>query len=315
MLINVMVGHLLQRTHFKMSLRSAGKSFRELVAHSNKPVQVLGAINAYSALLATHVGAKALYLSGSGVATASYGLPDLGVTNIDNVAEDARRITGAVPNTPLLVDIDTGFGSCFSIQRAIREMERAGVAAVHIEDQVAEKRCGHRPGKQLVDTQEMVDRLLAAVEARVDADFVIMARTDALSGANSCHDLDNALRRAEAFLGAGADMLFLESVTELQHFKAFKDEFPAVPLLANITEFGNTPLWSTDELDEVGVDLALYPLSAHRAMARAAEKVYCSILRDGHQRNVVKDMQTREELYKALDYFKFEATLDKLLNR
>jgi len=264
-------------------------------------------------LIAQKSGAQALYLSGSGVATASYGLPDLGITSLDNVITDAARIT-SVTKLPLLVDIDTGFGAAFNIARTIREMERAGVAAVHIEDQEAAKRCGHRPGKQIVPIEEMVDRIKAAVDARTDPNFVIMARTDALAN----EGIESAVKRAKAYVAAGADMLFPEACTKLAEYTRFVSEMSPpnthkdTPVLANITEFGNTPLFSTTELGSVGVSMVLYPLSAHRAMARAAHEVYKAILKDGNQQNVVNLMQTRNELYEMLDYYKYEETLDRL---
>jgi methylisocitrate lyase len=288
---------------------SAGKLFREAVA-ANKPLQVVGAINAYSAIMAEKTGFKALYLSGSGVAAASHGLPDLGITSLNDVVEDARRIT-SVSKLPLLVDIDTGFGSAFNIQRTIQEMERAGVAGVHIEDQVTAKRCGHRPGKQIVSTEEMVDRIKTAVAARRDPNFVIMARTDALAN----EGLDAAIKRAEAYIQAGADMLFPEALTELSQYERFTKALPNVPVLANLTEFGKTQLFTTSELAKVGVSIALYPLSAFRAANAAALHVYQTILRDGTQQAAVPTMQTREELYKFLDYYKFETQLDELFGK
>ncbi|PMN70624.1 methylisocitrate lyase [Enterovibrio norvegicus] len=286
---------------------SAGKKFRDAVV-SNNPLQVMGTVNAYCAMLAEQVGHQAIYLSGGGVANASYGLPDLGITTSNDVLEDARRITEA-STLPLLVDIDTGFGGAFSIARTIREMEKAGVAAVHIEDQVAQKRCGHRPNKAIVSQLEMVDRVKAAVDARHDENFVIMARTDALA----VDGMDAALERAHAFVEAGADMIFPEAVHTLEQYRCFTDALD-VPVLANITEFGKTPLFSKQELAEVGVDLVLYPLSAFRAMNQAALNVYQHILEDGHQRNVVDTMQTRDALYDYLGYHAYEQKLDSLFS-
>ncbi|MDD1795144.1 methylisocitrate lyase [Enterovibrio makurazakiensis] len=284
---------------------SAGKTFREAVAN-NRPLQVMGTINAYTAMLAEQTGHQAIYLSGGGVANASFGLPDLGITTLNDVLEDARRITDA-SSLPLLVDIDTGFGGAFSIARTVREMERAGVAAVHIEDQVSQKRCGHRPNKAIVSQSEMVDRVKAAVDARTDPNFVIMARTDALA----VEGMDSALERAHACVDAGADMIFPEAINTLDQYRTFTQALK-VPVLANITEFGQTPLFSVSELDEVGVDLVLYPLSAFRAMNQAALNVYQQVKADGHQRNVVDTMQTREELYGYLGYHNYEQQLDKL---
>ncbi|OEE87247.1 methylisocitrate lyase, partial [Enterovibrio norvegicus FF-162] len=249
---------------------------------------------------------QAIYLSGGGVANASFGLPDLGITTLNDVLEDARRITDA-SSLPLLVDIDTGFGGAFSIARTVREMERAGVAAVHLEDQVSRKRCGHRPNKAIVSQAEMIDRVKAAVDARTDPNFVIMARTDALA----VEGLDSALERAQACVEAGADMIFPEAINTLEQYKIFTQALN-VPVLANITEFGQTPLFSVSELDEVGVDLVLYPLSAFRAMNQAALNVYQQVKADGHQRNVVDTMQTRDELYHYLGYHNYEQQLDNL---
>lgn len=286
---------------------SAGKMFR-LAVESQKPLQVMGTINAYTAMLAEHAGHHAIYLSGGGVANASFGLPDLGITTLNDVLEDARRITAA-SDLPLLVDIDTGFGGAFSIARTVKEMERAGVAAVHIEDQVSQKRCGHRPNKAIVSQGEMVDRVKAAVDAREDDNFVIMARTDALA----VEGMESALERAIACVEAGADMIFPEAIHTLEQYQAFTDALD-VPVLANITEFGATPLFSVQELGEVGVGLVLYPLSAFRAMNKAALNVYEQVKADGHQRNVVDTMQTREELYHYLGYHQYEQQLDKLFS-
>jgi methylisocitrate lyase len=287
---------------------SAGKLFREAVK-ANKPLQVVGAINAYSAVLAEKTGYSALYLSGSGVATASFGLPDLGITTLNDVVEDAKRIT-SVTKLPLLVDVDTGFGQAFSIARTVREMERAGVAAIHIEDQMGLKRCGHRPNKQIVSKEEMVDRIRTAVQAKSDKDFVIMARTDALAN----EGMDSAIDRAKAYIEAGADMLFPEACTTLEEYKRFVDECK-VPVLANITEFGKTPLFTTEELQSVGVSIVLYPLSAFRAMSRAALNVYQSIKEHGTQKNVIDIMQPRTELYEYIEYDKYEKSLDALFEK
>lgn len=291
-----------------MTSASPGTRLRRLVAE-NPPVQVVGAINAYSALLAARSGHRALYLSGAGVANASFGLPDLGITQLADVVEDARRITG-VTDLPLLVDVDTGFGDAFNIARTVREMERAGVAAIHIEDQVAAKRCGHRPGKALVSSGEMADRITAAVDARTDAGFVIMARTDA----HASEGAQAALDRAATYVEAGADMIFAEALHSLEEFTAFTAALD-VPVLANITEFGKTPLLSVEELRSAGVGLALYPLSAFRAMSRAALEVYRAIAEDGHQKRVLDSMQTRDELYDCLNYHDYERKLDELFSR
>nr|WP_289056959.1 methylisocitrate lyase [uncultured Psychrobacter sp.] len=292
-----------------MTSLSAGARFRQALAQKNdqnQPLQIVGTINAYTAMMATQVGHQAIYLSGGGVANASFGLPDLGMTSLDNVLEDARRITDAV-DTPLLVDIDTGFGGAFNIAQTIKKMEKAGVAAVHIEDQVAQKRCGHRPNKEIVSISEMVDRLKAALDAKTDPDFVVMARTDALS----VEGLDAAVERAVAFAEAGADMIFAEALTDIEMYRKFTDVLD-IPVLANMTEFGQTDLYTTDQLYGVGVDMVLYPLSAFRAMNKAALNVYQHILDDGTQENVVDTMQTRMELYDFLNYHEFEQTLDKL---
>ena len=292
-----------------MTTSSAGKRFRDALAQqnsSNQPLQIVGAINAYTAMMATEVGHKALYLSGAGVANASYGLPDLGMTSLDNVLEDASRITNAV-DTPLLVDIDTGWGGAFNIAQTIKKMQRADVAAVHIEDQVAQKRCGHRPNKEIVSTSEMVDRLKAALDAKTDPDFVVMARTDALS----VEGLEAAVERAVAFQEAGADMIFAEALTDIEMYRKFTDVLD-IPVLANMTEFGQTDLYTTEQLYKVGVEMVLYPLSAFRAMNKAALNVYQHLLKDGTQENVVDTMQTRMELYDFLNYHQFEQTLDKL---
>jgi methylisocitrate lyase len=284
---------------------SAGKTLRRLVA-KEAPLQIPGAINAYSALLAEKAGFKALYLSGAGVANASFGLPDLGITTLDDVLEDARRVTGATP-LPLLVDVDTGFGGAFNIARTVREMERAGVAAIHIEDQAQAKRCGHRPNKATVAVAEMCDRIKAAVDARRDDRFVIMARTDAFAREGRAA----ALERAAAYVDAGADMIFAEALYTLDDYASFTRAV-AVPVLANLTEFGLTPLFTVAELEKAGVRIMLYPLSAFRAMSRAALNVYETIRREGTQRSVLDAMQTREELYAVLDYHAYERKLDEL---
>lgn len=288
---------------------SSGARFRQALSQSkndNKPLQIVGTINAYTAMMATQVGHQALYLSGGGVANASFGLPDLGMTSLDNVLEDASRITDAV-DTPLLVDIDTGFGGAFNIAQTVKKMQKAGVAAVHIEDQVAQKRCGHRPNKEIVSINEMVDRLKAALDAKIDDNFVVMARTDALS----VEGLDAAVERAVAFEEAGADMIFAEALTDIEMYRKFTDVLN-IPVLANMTEFGQTELYTTDQLAAVGVDMVLYPLSAFRAMNQAALNVYQHILSDGTQANVVDTMQSRNELYDFLNYHEFEQKLDRL---
>ncbi len=274
---------------------------------AERPLQVAGAINAYAALLAERSGFRALYLSGAGVANHSFGLPDLAMTTLNDVCEDIRRLSYAT-ELPLLVDADTGWGSAFMIGRTVREMIRAGAAACHIEDQVAVKRCGHRPGKALVDTAEMCDRLKAAVDGRSDERFAIMARTDA----HAVEGLDAAIDRAAAYVEAGADMIFAEALTTLDEYRRFTAALDDVPVLANLTEFGRTPLFTRDELGAAGVRLALYPLSASRAMAAAAQKVYRTLREDGTQRAVVGDMQTRDELYDVLGYHDYERKLDAL---
>ena len=287
------------------SLNSAGARFRAALA-AEKPLQIIGAINAYHARLATQTGYKAIYLSGGGVAAGSLGLPDLGISALEDVLIDVRRITDNV-DTPLLVDIDTGFGGAFNIARSIKAITKAGAAAVHIEDQVQSKRCGHRPNKAIVSQSEMVDRIKAAVDAKTDPDFVIMARTDALA----VEGLQSAIDRACACVEAGADMIFPEAMTSLQMYKQFA-EAVKVPVLANITEFGSTPLFTVQELASVNVSMVLYPLSAFRAMNAAALKVYQAVRRDGTQKNVVDTMQTRMDLYKYLDYHAYEEKLDSL---
>tara|TARA_R100001244_G_scaffold131614_2_gene105141 strand:- start:594 stop:1481 length:888 start_codon:yes stop_codon:yes gene_type:complete len=287
---------------------SPGARFRKALKE-NHPLQIVGTINAYTAMMAEKVGHQAIYLSGGGVANASYGLPDLGMTTLNDVVEDVRRITAAT-DVPLLVDIDTGWGGAFNIARTIREMERAGAAAVHIEDQVAQKRCGHRPNKEIVSQEEMVDRITAAVDARQDDDFFIMARTDAFQK----EGLGAAIERAKACIEAGADGIFAEAVTELEHYKAFSEALD-VPVLANITEFGATPLYNRKELAEAGAGMVLYPLSAFRAMNKAALTVYENILEKGDQKDVVDLMQTRMELYDFLNYHDFEQKLDELFQQ
>jgi len=290
-----------------MSQASAGARFRKALTEES-PLQIIGAINANHALLAKRAGFKAIYLSGGGVAAGSLGVPDLGITGLEDVLVDVRRITD-VCDTPLLVDIDTGFGaSAFNIARSVRSINKAGAAAIHIEDQVGAKRCGHRPNKELVSKAEMVDRIKAAVDARIDDSFVIMARTDALA----VEGLDSALDRANAYIEAGADALFPEEITDLPTYKKFTDVIK-VPVLANITEFGMTPLFTTTELAGVGVAIVLYPLSAFRAMNKAAENVYEAVRRDGSQKAVLDTMQTREELYQRINYYEYETALDKLL--
>lgn len=284
---------------------SAGARFRAALA-TEKPLQIIGAINAYHAMLATQTGYKALYLSGGGVAAGSLGLPDLGISTLEDVLTDARRITDAV-ETPLLADIDTGFGGAFNIARTIKAMIKAGVAAVHIEDQVSAKRCGHRPNKAVVSQAEMVDRVKAAVDAKTDTDFVIMARTDALA----VEGLQSAIDRACACVEAGADAIFPEAMTELGMYKQFAAAVK-VPVLANITEFGATPLFTVDELRSADVSMVLYPLSAFRAMNQAALKVYQAVRTEGTQKNVVDLMQTRAELYEFLGYHAYEEKLDAL---
>ncbi|NLO78822.1 MAG: methylisocitrate lyase [Xanthomonadaceae bacterium] len=290
------------------TIESAGARFRAAL-EAEKPLQIVGTINAYTALLAQRAGFRAIYLSGAGVANASFGLPDLAITTLNDVVEDARRITGAV-DLPLLVDVDTGWGTAFNIARTVKEMIRAGVACVHIEDQVQAKRCGHRPGKALVGKEEMVDRIKAAVDARFDPGFCIMARTDA----RASEGLEGAIERSLAYVEAGADMIFAEALKSKEEFAAFTKAVP-VPVLANITEFGQTPMLTVDELREAGVAMALYPLSAFRAMSRAAEMVYGAIRRDGTQQAVLDSMQTRAELYEVLDYHSYEQKLDELFSK
>ena len=289
-------------------MTSPGAKLRQAIADEN-PLQIVGTINAYTAMMAEKVGHKALYLSGAGVANASFGLPDLGMTSLNDVCEDIRRITAAT-DLPLLVDADTGWGGAFNISRTVKEMTRAGAAGMHIEDQVAQKRCGHRPNKEIVTQEEMVDRVKAAVDARIDDQFLIMARTDALQQ----QGLEAAIERAQACVDAGADAIFAEAVHTLDQYKAFTEALN-VPVLANITEFGATPLFNKQELADVGVEIVLYPLSAFRAMNKAALNVYNSILESGDQKAVVDDMQTRAELYDFLNYQDFEEKLDQLFKK
>lgn len=292
-----------------MSIKSSpGARFRQAL-QANWPLQIVGTINAYSAMLAQRAGHQAIYLSGAGVANASYGLPDLGLTSLNDVIIDVDRITSA-SDLPLLVDIDTGWGGAFNIARTIKAMEKAGAAAVHLEDQVAQKRCGHRPNKAIVSKDEMVDRVKAAVDAKSDADFVIMARTDAIA----VEGIESAIERAVACVEAGADAIFPEAITSLEDYRRFS-AVVRVPILANITEFGATPLFNKAELAAVGVGMVLYPLSAFRAMSSAAELVYAGILQDGDQRGVVDSMQTRKKLYEVLGYHEYEERLDRLFNK
>ena len=287
---------------------SAGKKFRE-VLQNNEQLVIPGAINAYSAKLAEKAGHKAVYLSGSGVAAASYGLPDLGVTSMEDVLIDAKRITKAT-SLPLLVDVDTGWGDSKSISKTIEEFTKAGCAAIHIEDQVFDKRCGHRPNKQLVSISDMRSRIKIALDSKIEESFFIMARTDALAS----EGLDGAINRCGEYLDEGADGIFLEAVTSIDQYKEFKKNFSA-PLLANITEFGKTPLFTQAELKEAGVDIVLYPLTAFRAMSQSAENVYNSVIKDGTQESLLDIMQTREELYEVLDYYNFEKELDNKLSK
>lgn len=290
-----------------MTTLTAGQKFRAAIT-ANQPLQIVGTINAYTAMMAERTGHQALYLSGAGVANASFGLPDLGMTSLNDVCEDIRRITAAT-SLPLLVDADTGWGGAFNIARTVKEMTRAGAAGFHIEDQVAQKRCGHRPNKEIVSLDEMVDRVKASVDARTDESFFIMARTDALAQ----QGLEAAIERAIACQEAGADAIFAEAVHTLDQYKAFTSALK-VPVLANITEFGQTPLFNKTELGSVGVAMVLYPLSAFRAMNKAALNVYESILANGDQKAVVDSMQTRAELYDFLNYHSFEQKLDALFS-
>jgi len=284
---------------------SAGARFRQAL-EAERPLQIVGTMNAYSALLAENAGFRAIYLSGAGVANVSFGLPDLAMTTLGDVCEDIRRISSAT-DLPLLVDADTGWGGAFMIGRTVKEMTRAGAAGCHLEDQVGVKRCGHRPGKALVETAEMVDRIKAAVDGRTDHDFVVMARTDA----HAVEGQQAALDRSAAYVEAGADMIFAEALTTLDEYRQFTSAID-VPVLANLTEFGQTPLFTTSELAEVGVRLVLYPLSAFRAASKAAENVYRALRDEGTQKSVVETMQTREQLYAVLGYHEYEEKLDQL---
>jgi methylisocitrate lyase len=288
---------------------SAGKRFREALAQE-KPLQVIGAINANHALMAKRVGYRAIYLSGGGVAAGSLGMPDLGISGLEDVLIDIRRITD-VCDLPLLVDVDTGFGaSAFNVARTTRSLIKAGAAAMHIEDQVGAKRCGHRPGKELVSAEEMADRIKSAVDARTDAGFVVMARTDALAN----EGLDAAIERAVKYVEAGADMIFPEAITDLPMYRKFADAVK-VPVLANITEFGKSPLFSVDELRSANVAIVLYPLTAFRAMNKAALKAYETVRKQGTQKSIIGDMQSREELYEVIEYHSYEKKLDELFSR
>ncbi len=284
---------------------SQGKKLKQAISE-NTPLQIVGTVNAYSSLLAEKKGHKAIYLSGGGVAASSMGLPDLGITTLQDVLIDVERIT-SVCELPLLVDADTGWGGAFNISRMVKSMITSGAAGIHIEDQVEQKRCGHRPNKELVSSEEMQNRIKAAVDAKTDPHFMVMARTDAIAN----EGLDSALGRAASYVEAGADAIFAEAVTEIEDYKKFSENLK-VPILANITEFGKTPLFSKEELKEAGVDMILYPLSAFRAMSKAAEGIYLEILEKGTQQNLIDRMQTREELYEVLDYHTFEKKLDDL---
>lgn len=291
------------------SIRSSAGARLRQAWNDERPLQLVGAINSLAALQAEKAGFRALYLSGAGVANASFGLPDLALTTLTEVIEDARRITSRT-DLPLLVDADTGWGAAHMIARVIREMIRAGVAGVHIEDQVQAKRCGHRPGKALVSTSEMVDRIRSAVDARVDPQFVIMARTDA----HAVEGLESAIERSQRYVEAGADALFAEALTDIEHFRAFTRQV-SVPVLANMTEFGKTPLYGLEQLRDAGVRIALYPLSAFRAMYKASEQLYQTLRRHGTQSSLLSTMQTRAELYQLIDYHAYEEKLDALFRR
>ena len=286
-----------------------GRLFRQLVENDKEPLSIFGTVNAYSSVLAKKNGVKSIYLSGSGVAAASFGLPDLGFTKLEDVVEDARRITSAC-DLPLLVDVDTGFGSLNSIQKTVKMMEKENVAAIHIEDQVDLKRCGHRPNKKLVSITEMQDRIKAAVDARIDDDFVIMARSDALAVENE----EMLIERINSYIEVGADMIFPEALVSLDGYKKIAQE-SSVPILANITEFGKTPLFSKKELHDAGVSMVLYPLTAFRAMSKAAEKIYKELSSSESQENMLGEMQTRDELYDYLSYHKYEKEMDDILNK
>ena len=284
---------------------SQGKKLRKAI-EAGKPLQIVGTINAYTALLAEQAGHEAIYLSGGGVAASSLGVPDLGITTLQDVLIDVERITNA-SSLPLLVDTDTGWGGAFNISRTVKSLISYGAAGLHIEDQVAQKRCGHRPNKEIVSSEEMVDRIKAAVDAKTDQDFVIMARTDALAN----EGLESAIERAKAYEESGADALFPEALIELEQYAEFKKHVK-IPILANITEFGQTPLFNCEQLNKAGVDMVLYPLSAFRAMSKAAEAVYLDINKNGTQEGQIKNMQSRDELYDVLDYHSFEKKLDEL---
>jgi len=284
---------------------SQGKKLKQAISE-NKPLQIVGTVNAYSSLLAEKKGHKAIYLSGGGVAASSMGLPDLGITTLQDVLIDVERIT-RVCELPLLVDADTGWGGAFNISRMVKSMITSGAAGIHMEDQVEQKRCGHRPNKELVSSEEMQNRIKAASDAKTDPDFMIMARTDAIAN----EGLDSALRRAASYVEAGADAIFAEAVSEIEDYKKFSENLN-VPILANITEFGKTPLFSKEELKETGVDIVLYPLSAFRVMSKAAVDIYSEILEKGTQKGLIDKMQTRDELYEVLDYHTFEKKLDDL---
>ena len=286
-----------------------GRLFRQLVENDKEPLSIFGTVNAYSSVLAKKNGVKSIYLSGSGVAAASFGLPDLGFTKLEDVVEDARRITSAC-DLPLLVDVDTGFGSLNSIQKTVKMMEKENVAAIHIEDQVDLKRCGHRPNKKLVSITEMQDRIKAAVDARIGDDFVIMARSDALAVENE----EMLLERINSYIEVGADMIFPEALVSLDGYKKIAQE-SSVPILANITEFGKPPLFSKKELHDAGVSMVLYPLTAFRAMSKAAEKIYKELSSSESQENMLGEMQTRDELYDYLSYHKYEKEMDDILNK
>ena len=284
---------------------SKGSTFRKAIKN-NQPLQIVGTINAYTSILAEKSGHRAIYLSGGGVAASSLGVPDLGITTLQDVLVDVERITSTT-KLPLLVDADTGWGGAFNISRMVKSMISAGAAAIHIEDQVEQKRCGHRPNKELVSSQEMVNRIKAAVDAKTDSEFVVMARTDAIDN----EGIESALERVVAYQEAGADAIFAEAVIEIDQYKSFKENLK-IPILANITEFGKTPFFTKEELKRVGIDMILYPLSAFRAMSKAAQEVYIEILKKGTQKHIVGKMQTRDELYDLLDYHSYEEKLDNL---
>ena len=284
---------------------SKGSTFRKAIKN-NQPLQIVGTINAYTSILAEKSGHRAIYLSGGGVAASSLGVPDLGITTLQDVLVDVERITSTT-KLPLLVDADTGWGGAFNISRMVKSMISAGAAAIHIEDQVEQKRCGHRPNKELVSVQEMVNRIKAAVDAKTDSEFVVMARTDAIDN----EGIESALERVVAYQEAGADAIFAEAVIEIDQYKSFRENL-RIPILANITEFGKTPYFTKEELQRVGIDMILYPLSAFRAMSKAAQEVYIEILKKGTQKHIVGKMQTRDELYELLDYHSYEEKLDNL---